>query len=141
MYRFVECVSPSSSEQVGDGGDSDIDLADLPDSDNEEDDEYDQLPPFKPLKKSQPPLAIPLPNMALQSSFDNDNPTYRFQFLEPTSQFHARPVLDTHGWDHDCGYDGVNVEQTLAIVNCFLESVSLFHIKFYLTGMLDQIFF
>ncbi|KAI3506582.1 hypothetical protein L1887_21141 [Cichorium endivia] len=35
------------------------------DSDNEEDDEYDQLPPFKPLKKSQPPVAVPLPGMAL----------------------------------------------------------------------------
>ncbi|XP_060971909.1 translocase of chloroplast 159, chloroplastic-like [Cannabis sativa] len=67
------------------------------------------------------PAAVPvaLPDMALPPSFDGDNPAYRYRFLEPTSQLLARPVLDTHGWDHDCGYDGVNLEQTLAIVNRF----------------------
>ncbi|XP_023771882.1 translocase of chloroplast 159, chloroplastic [Lactuca sativa] len=71
------------------------------------------------------PVAVPLPDMALPPSFDSDNPAYRFRFLEPTSQFLARPVLDTHGWDHDCGYDGVNLEQTLAIINRFPASVSV----------------
>ncbi|PWA80188.1 AIG1-like protein [Artemisia annua] len=71
------------------------------------------------------PVAVPLPDMALPPSFDSDNPAYRFRFLEPTSQFLARPVLDTHGWDHDCGYDGVNLEQTLAIANRFPTAVSV----------------
>ncbi|XP_071741348.1 translocase of chloroplast 159, chloroplastic-like [Rutidosis leptorrhynchoides] len=71
------------------------------------------------------PVAVPLPDMALPPSFDSDNPAYRFRFLEPTSQFLARPVLDTHGWDHDCGYDGVNLEQTLAIANRFPGSVTV----------------
>ncbi|KAK9067689.1 hypothetical protein SSX86_011800 [Deinandra increscens subsp. villosa] len=71
------------------------------------------------------PVAVPLPDMALPPSFDGDNPAYRFRFLEPTSQFMARPVLDTHGWDHDCGYDGVNVEQTLAIANRFPAAVTV----------------
>ncbi|XP_076933943.1 translocase of chloroplast 159, chloroplastic-like [Bidens hawaiensis] len=71
------------------------------------------------------PVAVPLPDMALPPSFDSDNPAYRFRFLEPTSQFLARPVLDTHGWDHDCGYDGVNVEQTLAIANRFPAAISV----------------
>ncbi|XP_076883836.1 translocase of chloroplast 159, chloroplastic-like isoform X2 [Bidens hawaiensis] len=71
------------------------------------------------------PIAVPLPDMALPPSFDSDNPAYRFRFLEPTSQFLARPVLDTHGWDHDCGYDGVNVEQTLAIANRFPAVISV----------------
>ncbi|KAL4558855.1 hypothetical protein LXL04_037059 [Taraxacum kok-saghyz] len=71
------------------------------------------------------PVAVPLPDMALPPSFDSDNPAYRFRFLEPTSQFLARPVLDTHGWDHDCGYDGVNLEQTLAVANRFPASVSV----------------
>ncbi|KAI3732459.1 hypothetical protein L1987_63664 [Smallanthus sonchifolius] len=70
-------------------------------------------------------VAVPLPDMVLPPSFDSDNPAYRFRFLEPTSQFLARPVLDTHGWDHDCGYDGVNVEQTLAIANRFPAAVSV----------------
>ncbi|KAI3449500.1 hypothetical protein Pfo_006165 [Paulownia fortunei] len=65
------------------------------------------------------PVAVPLPDMALPPSFDGDNPAYRYRFLEPTSQFLARPVLDTHGWDHDCGYDGVNLEHSLAIANRF----------------------
>ncbi|CAI9104919.1 OLC1v1003711C1 [Oldenlandia corymbosa var. corymbosa] len=65
------------------------------------------------------PVAVPLPDMVLPPSFDSDNPGYRYRFLEPTSQFLARPVLDTHGWDHDCGYDGVNVEHSLAIANQF----------------------
>ncbi|KAJ0449844.1 putative small monomeric GTPase [Helianthus annuus] len=70
-------------------------------------------------------VAVPLPDMVLPPSFDSDNPAYRFRFLEPTSQFLARPVLDTHGWDHDCGYDGVNVEQSLAIANRFPAAVSV----------------
>nr|GEV87950.1 translocase of chloroplast 159, chloroplastic [Tanacetum cinerariifolium] len=71
------------------------------------------------------PVPVPLPDMALPPSFDSDNPAYRFRFLEPTSQFLARSVLDTHGWDHDCGYDGVNLEQTLAIANRFPTAVSV----------------
>ncbi|XP_022143380.1 translocase of chloroplast 159, chloroplastic [Momordica charantia] len=177
-----------SSDQAGDNGDSDIDLADLSDSDQEEEeDEYDQLPPFKPLRKSQiaklskeqrrayfeeydyrvkllqkkqwkeelkrmrdikkkgqlpaddygymgeddqengTPAAVqvPLPDMALPPSFDGDNPAYQFRFLEPTSQFLARPVLDTHGWDHDCGYDGVNLEHSMAIVSRFPAAVAV----------------
>ncbi|KAL3644776.1 hypothetical protein CASFOL_009956 [Castilleja foliolosa] len=65
------------------------------------------------------PVTVPLPDMALPPSFDGDNPAYRYRFLEPTSQFIARPVLDTHGWDHDCGYDGVNLEHSLAILSRF----------------------
>ncbi|KAK3041493.1 hypothetical protein RJ639_000470 [Escallonia herrerae] len=71
------------------------------------------------------PVAVPLPDMALPPSFDSDNPAYRYRFLEPTSQFLARPVLDTHGWDHDCGYDGVNLEQSLAIASQFPAVVSV----------------
>lgn len=65
------------------------------------------------------PVSVPLPDMVLPPSFDGDNASHRYRFLEPTSQFLARPVLDTHGWDHDCGYDGVNVEQSLAIASRF----------------------
>ncbi|XP_057483927.1 translocase of chloroplast 159, chloroplastic [Actinidia eriantha] len=73
---------------------------------------------------SAAPVSTPLPDMVLPPSFDSDNPAYRYRFLEPTSQFLARPVLDTHGWDHDCGYDGVNLEQSLAIASRFPAAVS-----------------
>ncbi|CAI0460262.1 unnamed protein product, partial [Linum tenue] len=61
-------------------------------------------------------VQVPLPDMVLPPSFDGDSPAYRYRFLEPTNQLLARPVLDTHGWDHDCGY-GVNVEHSLAVQN------------------------
>ncbi|KAL3513099.1 hypothetical protein ACH5RR_025816 [Cinchona calisaya] len=70
-------------------------------------------------------VAVPLPDMVLPPSFDGDNPAYRYRFLEPTSQFFARPVLDTHGWDHDCGYEGVNIEHNLAILNRFPAAVTV----------------
>ncbi|KAL5561483.1 hypothetical protein UlMin_031230 [Ulmus minor] len=73
------------------------------------------------------PAAVPvaLPDMVLPPSFDGDTPAYRYRILEPTSQFLARPVLDTHGWDHDCGYDGVNLEHSLAIASRFPTAVSV----------------
>ncbi|KAK8602044.1 hypothetical protein V6N13_058294 [Hibiscus sabdariffa] len=177
-----------STDQGGENGDSDIDMADLSDSDQEEDeDEYDRLPPFRPLRKVQlgkltkeqrkayfeeydyrvkllqkkqwreelrrmremkkgktaideygnmgedvdqetggpASVPVPLPDMVLPPSFDANNPAYRYRFLEPTNQFMARPVLDTHGWDHDCGYDGVNVEHSLAIASQFPAAVSV----------------
>ncbi|KAJ6771000.1 TRANSLOCASE OF CHLOROPLAST 159 CHLOROPLASTIC-LIKE [Salix koriyanagi] len=125
--------------------DSDMDLVDLPDSDAEDEDEYDQLPPFKPLRKSQvqklskeqkkayfeeydyrkwtredegpASVPVPLPDFVLPQSFDSDNPSYRYRALEPASQFLVRPVLDAQGWDHDYGYDGVNIESNLAIAD------------------------
>ncbi|MED6106405.1 hypothetical protein PIB30_004640 [Stylosanthes scabra] len=70
-------------------------------------------------------VPVPLPDMVLPPSFDSDNPAYRYRFLEPTSQLLTRPVLDTHSWDHDCGYDGVNLEQSLAIINKFPTAVTV----------------
>ncbi|CAH8273399.1 unnamed protein product [Arabidopsis lyrata] len=64
-------------------------------------------------------VPVPLPDMVLPPSFDSDNSAYRYRFLEPTSQLLTRPVLDTHGWDHDCGYDGVNAELSLAVASRF----------------------
>ncbi|XP_028759349.1 translocase of chloroplast 159, chloroplastic [Neltuma alba] len=70
-------------------------------------------------------VPVPLPDMVLPPSFDSSNPAYRYRFLEPTSQLLTRPVLDTHGWDHDCGYDGVNIEQSLAIIDRFPGAVTV----------------
>ncbi|KAL5701242.1 hypothetical protein ACHQM5_026602 [Ranunculus cassubicifolius] len=70
-------------------------------------------------------VPVPLPDMVLPPSFDGDNPAYRYRFLEPTSQLLARPVLDTHGWDHDCGYDGVSLEENLALAGRFPGGVAV----------------
>ncbi|XP_078445278.1 translocon at the outer envelope membrane of chloroplasts 159 isoform X2 [Wolffia australiana] len=69
-------------------------------------------------------IPVPLPDMVLPPTFDGENPAYRYRFLEPSSQLLTRPVLDSHGWDHDCGYDGVSLEDNLAIAGKFPASVS-----------------
>ncbi|XP_057489273.1 translocase of chloroplast 101, chloroplastic-like isoform X1 [Actinidia eriantha] len=69
--------------------------------------------------------AVPLPDMVLPPSFDQDNPAYIYRFLEPKSQLLTRPVLDLHGWDHDCGYDGVSLESNLAIAGCLPAEIAV----------------
>ncbi|KAK8709846.1 hypothetical protein V6N13_060847 [Hibiscus sabdariffa] len=63
-------------------------------------------------------IQVPLPDMVLPPSFDGDNPTYRYRFLDSASQLLIRPVLDPQAWDHDIGYDGVSLERSLAIAGC-----------------------
>lgn len=61
-------------------------------------------------------VPVPVPDMALPASFDSDNPTHRYRALDSlTNQWLVRPVLDSHGWDHDVGYEGINVERLFAI--------------------------
>lgn len=69
-------------------------------------------------------VAVPMPDMAMPLAFDSDNPTYRYRYYETADQWLVRPVLDTHGWDHDIGYDGVNVEKMLVIGNKVPASIS-----------------
>lgn len=60
-------------------------------------------------------VPVPMPDLALPASFDSDNPTHRYRHLDSPNQWVVRPVLDTHGWDHDIGYEGVNVEKLLVV--------------------------
>ncbi|EYU34959.1 hypothetical protein MIMGU_mgv1a001816mg [Erythranthe guttata] len=57
-----------------------------------------------------PPEPIMLPDMSVPPSFDSDNPVHRFRCLVTSDRWLARPVLDPHGWDHDVGFDGINLE-------------------------------
>lgn len=88
-------------------------------------DDYGYLGEEDPENGGPAAVPVPLPDMVLPPSFDSENPAYRYRLLEPTSQFSARPVLDVQGWDHDCGYDGVNLEQSLAIANSFPAAVTV----------------
>ncbi|XP_062020038.1 translocase of chloroplast 159, chloroplastic [Rosa rugosa] len=88
-------------------------------------DEYGYLGEEDPENAGPAAVPVALPDMVLPPSFDSENPAYRYRFLEPTSQFLARPVLDAQGWDHDCGYDGVNLEYSQDIVNTFPASVAV----------------
>jgi hypothetical protein len=53
----------------------------------------------------------------LPASFDSDTPTHRYRFLDSSNQWLVRPVLETHGWDHDVGYEGLNVERLFVLKN------------------------
>ncbi|KAL3532280.1 hypothetical protein ACH5RR_005801 [Cinchona calisaya] len=56
-----------------------------------------------------------LPDMAVPTSFDSDYPVHRYRCLVMGDQWLARPVLDPHGWDHDVGFDGINLETAAEI--------------------------
>uniref|UniRef100_A0A2P2LUB9 Protein translocase n=1 Tax=Rhizophora mucronata TaxID=61149 RepID=A0A2P2LUB9_RHIMU len=60
-------------------------------------------------------VPVPMPDLALPASFDSDYPTHRYRFLDSSNQWVVRPVLETHGWDHDVGYEGINVERLFAV--------------------------
>ncbi|XP_071702047.1 translocase of chloroplast 120, chloroplastic-like [Rutidosis leptorrhynchoides] len=60
-------------------------------------------------------VPVAVQDMNLPVSFDADNPTHRYRALDSANQWLVRPVLDPHGWDHDVGYEGINVEHLLAL--------------------------
>ncbi|KAL3324437.1 hypothetical protein AABB24_038539 [Solanum stoloniferum] len=60
-------------------------------------------------------VPVPMPDLALPASFDSDNPTHRYRYLDSSNQWLVRPVLEPNGWDHDVGYEGINVERLFVI--------------------------
>ncbi|XP_016650800.1 PREDICTED: translocase of chloroplast 159, chloroplastic-like isoform X1 [Prunus mume] len=88
-------------------------------------DDYGYLGEEDPENGGPAAVPVPLPDLVLPPSFDSENPAYRYRLLEPTSQFSARPVLGVQGWDHDCGYDSVNLEHSLAVANSFPAAVTV----------------
>ncbi|GLU02761.1 hypothetical protein SLE2022_199990 [Rubroshorea leprosula] len=60
-------------------------------------------------------VPVPVPDLALPASFDSDNPTHRYRYLDSSNPWLVRPVLETHGWDHDVGYEGINVERLFVV--------------------------
>lgn len=70
------------------------------------------------------PEAVPLPDMAVPPSFDSDCPVHRYRCLVTNDLLLARPVLDPHGWDHDVGFDGINLETALEVKNNVFASIA-----------------
>lgn len=64
-----------------------------------------------------------MPDWALPSSFDSDDPVYRYRCLEPARNLLARAVTNPEGWDHDCGFDGVSLQYSHEIANAFPASM------------------
>ncbi|XP_042433593.1 translocase of chloroplast 120, chloroplastic-like [Zingiber officinale] len=69
-------------------------------------------------------VPVPLPDYVLPHSFDCDNPSHRYRFLDSSNQWLIRPVLDSQGWDHDVGYEGLNVERVFVVKDKIPLSVS-----------------
>ncbi|GLJ15753.1 hypothetical protein SUGI_0259250 [Cryptomeria japonica] len=69
-------------------------------------------------------VAVAMPDIPLPPSFQSDNPTYRYRYLDTPDQWLVRPVLNPTGWDHDCGYDGVNAEKMFVIGKFNTASIS-----------------
>lgn len=77
--------------------------------------EQNMLNTDHPDDQNEPPEPILLPDMAVPVSFDSDCPLYRYRGLVASDQWLARPVLDPQGWDHDVGFDGINLETAIEI--------------------------
>ncbi|KAI4299882.1 hypothetical protein L6164_033303 [Bauhinia variegata] len=60
-------------------------------------------------------VPVPMPDLVLPASFDSDNPTHRYRSLDSSNQWLVRPVLEAQGWDHDVGYEGINVERLFVV--------------------------
>lgn len=70
------------------------------------------------------PEPILLPDMAIPPSFDSDCPVHRYHCLVSSDQWITRPVLDPHGWDHDVGFDGINLETASEIRENVFASIT-----------------
>ncbi|KAK2986220.1 hypothetical protein RJ640_010054 [Escallonia rubra] len=74
--------------------------------------------------QDEPPESVQLPDMAIPSTFDSDCPVHRYRCLVTGDQWFARPVLDPHGWDHDVGFDGINLETSAKVSKNVFASVT-----------------
>ncbi|XP_050212542.1 translocase of chloroplast 90, chloroplastic isoform X2 [Mercurialis annua] len=70
------------------------------------------------------PEAVPLPDMAVPPTFDSDCPVHRYRCLATGDQWLARPVLDPQGWDHDVGFDGINLETAVEMKKNIYASIT-----------------
>lgn len=76
-----------------------------------------------PDDQQAPPEPVLLPDMAVPSSFDSDCHSHRYRCIVSDDQWLVRPVLDPQGWDHDVGFDGINLETATEIKKNVYASV------------------
>lgn len=69
-------------------------------------------------------VPVPMPDLVLPNSFDSDYPTHRYRILDSSNKWLVRPVLETQGWDHDVGYEGLNVERLFVVRDKIPLSIS-----------------
>ncbi|PKA56576.1 Translocase of chloroplast 90, chloroplastic [Apostasia shenzhenica] len=66
---------------------------------------------------------VQLPDMAIPLSFDSEHPSHRYRCIVGGDQWLIRPVLDSQGWDHDVGFDGISLELAKEVKKCLPFSV------------------
>ncbi|KAK1288503.1 hypothetical protein QJS10_CPB19g01898 [Acorus calamus] len=63
-------------------------------------------------------------DLPIPESFHSDCPEYRYRCLMTNNRSLVRPVLDSQGWDHDVGYDGISVEASTDMKRNLSASIS-----------------
>ncbi|CAN0901143.1 Translocase of chloroplast 90, chloroplastic [Linum grandiflorum] len=72
-----------------------------------------------------PNETVLLPDMSLPLSFDSDCPVHRYRCVVGTGdQLLTRPVLDPQGWDHDVGFDTIDLDTAIEMKRNLRGSVS-----------------
>ncbi|XP_020584122.1 translocase of chloroplast 90, chloroplastic [Phalaenopsis equestris] len=67
---------------------------------------------------------VQLPDMAIPLSFDSYCASHRYRCLLGTNEWLLRPVLDSHGWDHDVCFDGISLDFSKEIKRNLTASVA-----------------
>ncbi|XP_062108645.1 translocase of chloroplast 159, chloroplastic [Humulus lupulus] len=73
--------------------------------------------------------SVPLPDSTLPPSFDGEESAYRYRSLNLSSELLVTPVMESYCWDHDCGYNGVNLEKEFVVSDRFPTAFSFQIIK------------
>lgn len=68
--------------------------------------------------------AVQLPDMVVPPSFDSDCPVHRYRCVLTDERWVVQPVLDPQGWDHDVGFDGINLETASEIKRNVFASIT-----------------
>ena len=63
----------------------------------------------------RPQGEVPAPDPALPPSFDGEQPAHRYRFVESANSWAMRPIMESHGWDHESGIDGFSMEKPFVL--------------------------
>lgn len=110
---FEEVITPAAERPAEDESEEKA-------IENEEEEENNEEEKKTPARQ----VHIPAPDPALPPSFDADNPSHKYRFLESGNQWVVRPVVEAHGWDHEAGVEGFKVEKSANPYNVMPGSIS-----------------
>lgn len=77
--------------------------------------ETDGAPAEEFVEEEVKQVSIPAPDPALPPTFDSETPVHHFRFLESASQWVVRPIVESHGWDHEAGIESFSLEKGFVV--------------------------